>query len=100
MKSLRKTVKSTEHIGFLLTLIREDIHHYEHQEERINKWIQKSILSLKHTEISLLEKLRDEYHQKAIIQKQIAKEFQSTLEMFQHPQKYNKFSDDHVYINS
>jgi len=98
--SLRKSVKPAAHIGFVLSLIREDIHHYENQEEKINNWIQKSILSLKCTEISLLEELRDEYHRKAMVQKQIAKEFQATLGMFQHLQNFNEFSDQHVYINS
>jgi hypothetical protein len=80
---MRKSVKPEQQIDFLLSLIREDIHHYEKQAESVNKWIHMSILSLKHAEVSQLEALRDEYIQKASMQKQIIREFQKTLGMYQ-----------------
>ncbi|HEY2420291.1 MAG TPA: hypothetical protein VGI04_02690 [Neobacillus sp.] len=80
---MRQPVKPEQQIDFLLSLIREDIHHCEKQAEIVNQWIHMSILSLKHAEVSQLEALRDEYKQKASMQKQNIKELQKTLGMYQ-----------------
>ncbi|WP_042462549.1 hypothetical protein [Neobacillus dielmonensis] len=81
---MRKSVKTEQQIGFVLTLIKEDIEHYENQQQRINKWIQKSILSLKYSELCSLEELRDEYRRKVDAQRKILKEFNVTIEMYKN----------------
>jgi hypothetical protein len=80
---MKKSVNPERQIDFLLSLIRKDVHHYEVQEEIVNKWIHMSILSLKQSDTSLLEGLREEYKRKASMQILILKEFQKTLAIYQ-----------------
>lgn len=72
----------TEQLQFLLSLIKKDIQHYEIQQETVKKWIQQSILSLKHSNTFLLEELRKEYKEKALDHFALLKEFQQTLKMY------------------
>jgi len=97
---MRKSVKTDQQIRFILSLIKENTDHYETQADKVNKWIKMSILSLKQTDISLLEELRDEYYQKASAQKQTAKELQKTLEMYYDNQNYYHFLNEHSYIKT
>ncbi|WP_071393471.1 hypothetical protein [Bacillus tuaregi] len=66
-------------IEFLLSLIKQDMDHYEQQRNKILDWIAASKPSLNTIEAELLEELREEYQMKSSLQEEALIEFQKTL---------------------
>ncbi|WP_338449559.1 hypothetical protein R4Z09_25855 [Niallia oryzisoli] len=69
----------SEKIDFFMSLIQQDMEHYEKQSDKIKEWVLSSKPSLSETEAELLEELCEEYLTKSFLQYEAMKEFQKTL---------------------